>query len=77
MRDEIKTGTDVKVALTGHSLSQQWLRVQLNSRGIVCDNAQLCRAISGINHGRKSAELIAESARIIADYETRFLGARE
>lgn len=65
-------GTDVKTTLAEYGLTQQWLRKQLDRKGMVCDTADISRAVNGLSHTKKAQAIISSSLDVLKVYNETF-----
>lgn len=67
----VKERDKIRVALFENSLSQVWLINRLEERGVITDKTELSSALSGTRHGEKVDKIIATSADILEEYESK------
>lgn len=67
----VKERDKIRVALFENSLSQVWLINRLEERGVITDKTELSSALSGTRHGAKVDKIIATSADILEEYESK------
>lgn len=69
MHDERRA---IRNRISNNRLTFVWLIDQLHLRGIVTDKTELSSVFAGTRNGPKAENIVATSAQILDEYESKF-----